>query len=173
MKKELTWKSVITASIIYIVLALFLYYISIFIPLKIDAKYPEESAEDVFYFMSFTPGKISVFLNVFIFLGLSSLFFGLIFCRIKKIRLKTMTKTRITKFYILLIPLIVLPLIVNGLCFSVDPLSLLPYLDFDNIENSAQIINSTFKGFLLHLLNFTVGFLISNIIQFLAPIIWE
>jgi len=163
VQKDISWKSVIKASILYAIIGLFLYYISILIPIFIDANPPETTTEiSLFYINSLS--IFAIFLNLFIFLGIFSLIFSMLFFYRKKIRLKNLNSSILLKFSVLLVPPAFLPLFLICFEFNVTSSTFLPYFDIHNIDNN--VVDNFLFFFLLHLGNFIVGFLISNFLQY-------
>lgn len=163
MQKDISWKSVVKASILYAIIGLFLYYISMLIPILIKASTPETTTEiSLFYINSLN--IFAIFLNLFIFLGIFSLIFSMLFFYSKKIRLKNLNSSILLKFSILLVPPAFFSLFLIGFKFNVDASTFLPYFDIHNIDNN--MIDNFLFFFLLHLGNFIVGFFISNFLQY-------
>ena len=156
MQKDISWKSVVKASILYAIIGLFLYYISMLIPILINASTLENTTEiSLFYINS---------LSLFIFLGIYSLIFSTFFFYSKKIRLKNLNSSILLKFSILLVPPAFFSLFLIGFKFNVDASTFLPYFDIHNIDNN--MVDNFLFFFLLHLGNFIVGFFISNFLQY-------
>ena len=92
VQKDISWKSVVKASILYAIIGLFLYYISMLIPILINASTLENTTEiSLFYINSLS--IFAIFLNLFIFLGIYSLIFSTFFFYSKKIRLKNLNSS--------------------------------------------------------------------------------
>jgi len=130
-------------------------------PILTEIKFPEETAEDPFFYLNSTHGLFFCILGFFIGLGGSSLIFSAIFFYAKKIRLKDLSFNILLKVCVLLIPLMFFALLV---CFgfNIDHSNFLPY--FRNGYNE-YTLSKVFLCFILHSVNFTVGFFVSNCLQ--------
>ena len=97
MQTDISWKSVVKASILYAIIGLFLYYISMLIPILINASTLENTTEiSLFYINSLS--IFAIFLNLFIFLGIYSLIFSTFFFYSKKIRFNVDASTFLPYF---------------------------------------------------------------------------
>jgi len=164
MKKDISWKSVIKAAILHLIIGSILYYICMLIPILAKIKFPEEMAENYFFYLNSAHGSFFFLLGIFIGLGGSSLIFSAIFFYVKKIRLKDLNSNILIKACVLLVPSMVFALFLSSPCFDINPSTLLPYL---NVFNSGWKISYAFQTFLIHLANFIIGFLVANCLQYI------